>query len=536
MRSLFLIALPVLLTTAAVPGRDDDSFKDWPQSYLTGTVRDADGKPINGAKVHLNNREGPSATLGGNWAFAGADGKYSLRVFVKPDSKAVVTEVLVSAKGYVQLRERFALQETVLLPGKKTEANFTLARGEVLGGKIDYPLNGADKALGIKPEQRDFAFSVRGPSFKEYFMSEKGGRFEIWVPKGTYSIEVVAMPSNRPPVRQENVPSGSADLKLAPIYPRPGPEAQAKAFDALWDDMDRHYSHFALKKIDWKALKGMYRSKAVAAGDLCEFVEVLIDMLGHLRDGHVWVDFEGRNATFISRADGNYNRQVVLDALKEPAFCGNLAWVGVTKTDGFGAIVLNNQSKADKESVRQVVEFIRAHRDATGFLVDLRDANGGNELLAREIAREFCGKDAVYAKNKYRDGPGHDDFGPVYDRVLEAGEKPYTKPVVCLIGPRAVSSGEGFVQMLKCLPHVTTVGARTRGSSGNPKPFELPGVAVTVWHSRWVDLMPDGTPVEGAGIAPDIAVAAPPGAYQEKDPTWEKAVEVLRKRVSADRK
>jgi C-terminal processing protease CtpA/Prc len=119
--------------------------------------------------------------------------------------------------------------------------------------------------------------------------------------------------------------------------------------------------------------------------------------------------------------------------------------------------------------------------------------------------------------------------------VLKAAAKPYTKPVVCLIGPRAVSSGEGFVQMLKCLPHVTTVGARTRGSSGNPQPFALPGVPVTVWYSRWVDLLPDGTPIEGAGIAPDIAVQAPRHAYHEKDPTWDKAVEVLRAKVLADR-
>jgi hypothetical protein len=526
--------LAILLITAAGLARGDDPLKDWAQSSLTGTVRDANGKPINGAKVHLNGAQGPIVGSG-SWVFTGADGKYALRVFVKPDSKAVVTEVIVSAKGFLQLRERCLLEEVVLLPGKKTEAHFTLARGEVLSGKFDVPLYA--KALGFKPEEFQSAFAVRGPSFKEYFLTEKGGRFEIWVPKGTYTIEAVGMAGYRgPPVRREHVPSGSTDLKLAPSYPRPGAEALGKAFDALWDDMDRHYSHFTLKKIDWKALKDRFRPRVVAAGDLREFVEVLTEMLGQLRDGHVWIDFEGHIPTHVSRADGNYNRQAVSNALKEPTYCGNFAIVGVTKADGFGALVLTNQSRADKDSVRRVVEFIRAHHAAPGFLVDLREASGGNELLAREIAREFCSKDAVYAKSKYRAGPGHEDFGPVYDRVLKAGEKPYTKPVVCLIGPRAVSSGEGFVQMLKCLPHVTTVGARTRGSSGNPKPFELPGLAVTVWYSRWVDLMPDGTPIEGAGITPDIAVDAPQSAYEKKDPTWDNAVEILRKRARSDRR
>jgi hypothetical protein len=533
MRTLSFLALPLLLITAAAPARDDDPFKDWAKSYLTGTVRDPDGKPIDRAKVHLNNAQGPHGTLGGNWAFTGADGKYSLRVFVKPNSKALVTEVIVSARGFVQLRERFLLEEVVLLPGKMTESNFTLASGELLGGKIDMPLHPAQNAFGVKPEERQFHFAVRGPSFKEYFETEKGGRFEVWVPRGTYTIEAVAMGRGRPPVRQENVPSGTFDLKLSPAYPRPGAEALAKAFDALYNDMDRHYSHFALKKIDWKALKDRYRLRAVAAPDLHAFVEVLTEMLGHLRDGHVWIDFAGRIPTHISRADGNYNRTVVQNALKKVTYCGNLAFVGVARADGFAAVVLTNQPRANRDSVREVVEFIGAHHDAPGFLVDLREAAGGNELFARDIAREFCAKDAVYAKSKYRSGPGHDDFGTAHDRVLKAVEKPYIKPVVCLIGPRAVSSGEGFVQMLKCLPHVTTIGAHTRGSSGNPSPFKLPGVAVIVWYSRWVDLMPDGTPIEGAGIAPEIAVDVPQSAYKEKDPAWEKAVEVLRKRVSA---
>jgi hypothetical protein len=535
-RSLFFVALPVLLTSAAGPPRDDDPFKDWPQSHLIGTVRDPDGKPINRAKVHLNNARGPHATLGGNWAFTGADGKFSLRVFVKPDSKAVVTEVIVSARGFVQLRERFLVEEVVLLPGKKTPTNFVLARGEVLGGKIEVPLHGAEKAAGIKPQERQFLFAVRGPSFKEYFQTEKGGRFEAWVPRGTYSLQAIGLRRGHGPLRLDHVPSGSADLKLAPTYPRPGAKALGTAFDSLWDDMDWHYSYFALKKIDWKALKDRYRPRAVAAGDLREFVEVLTEMLGHLRDGHVRVDFEGLAPTHVSRAGGNYNREVVQAALKGQVFCGDLAFAGVTRADSFGVLVLINQPRADRDAVRQAVEFIRAHHDAPGFLVDLREAAGGNELLARDIAREFCGKDAVYARSKYRTGKGHRNFGPTYERVLKAGEKPYTRPVVCLIGPRAVSSGEGFVQMLKCLPHVTTVGARTRGSSGNPRPYKLPGMEVTVWYSRWVDLMPDGTPIEGAGITPDIVVDAPKDSHKEKDPTWDMAVEVLRKRVSASRR
>src|SRR5262249_53800447 len=163
MRSL-LVALAILLTTAAGLARGDDPLKDWAQSYLTGTVRDVDGKPINGAKVHLNGATGPNVGSGG-WVFTGADGTYTFGVRVKPGSKVAVTEVIVSAKGFVQLRERCLLEEVVLLPGKKTEFHFTLARGEVLSGKIDAPLHA--QAIEVKPEELQLSFVVRGPSFKE---------------------------------------------------------------------------------------------------------------------------------------------------------------------------------------------------------------------------------------------------------------------------------------------------------------------------------------------------------------------------------
>jgi len=529
MRSHLFVVMPIFIVMAAGPAvADDDPTKDFILSHLCGTVRDQDGKPIAGAKVHLNNAEGPYATRRGNWTFAGADGKYSLRVFVKPENKVVVTEVIVSAKGFMQLREKFWLEEVVLQAGKDTDLNFVLAAGEVLAGKVEWPLHGGPKS-GIKPEDRWFVLTVRGPSFKDYFQTEKGsGRFEVWVPKGKYTIEVDA-PF---PLRLDNVPSGSSNLKLTVAYPRPSEKELATAFDALWNDVDRHYSYFVLKKTDWKRLKDRYRPEAVAAHDLREFVDVLTEMLSQLHDGHVWIKFEGHIPTHISRSDGNYNREVVWNALEKPTYCSNFAFVGVSKADGFGAFVMTRQGKADKESVQQAVEFIRAHHDAPGFLVDLREAGGGNELLALDIAREFCGKNTVYAKSKSRAGPSHDDFGPVDIRELKAVDQPYQKPVVCLIGPRSVSSGEGFVQMMKCLLNVTTVGARTRGSSGNPAPFKLPGVAVTAWYSRWVDLMPDGTPIEDAGIAPDVAVNAAPESYKEKDPTWDKAIEVLRRKAS----
>ena len=99
-----------------------------------------------------------------------------------------------------------------------------------------------------------------------------------------------------------------------------------------------------------------------------------------------------------------------------------------------------------------------------------------------------------------------------------------------------MSSGEALVTMMRTLSHVTLVGMTTRGASGNPKPVELPGLNARVYFSTWVDMLPDGEIFEGRGISPDIEVNEPIDAYTAGDPTWERGLAVLRKRIADERK
>jgi C-terminal processing protease CtpA/Prc len=85
--------------------------------------------------------------------------------------------------------------------------------------------------------------------------------------------------------------------------------------------------------------------------------------------------------------------------------------------------------------------------------------------------------------------------------------------VVLLIGQRCMSSNESFISMMKGATNVTTMGDHTCGSSGNPTVIQLPlGMSVTV--PRWVDLLPDGTPLDERGIQPQIKFVAQPGAFE----------------------
>jgi hypothetical protein len=328
----------------------------------------------------------------------------------------------------------------------------------------------------------------------------------------------------------ETKPAGK-DATAVPSRTPPNAAALGRGFDELWSAMDRHYSHFASKKdVDWKALKERYRPQAVQAKDVKAFTVVLKEMLAHLKDLHVWIETpDGQVGTYRSSYRRNWNREATLALLEDRTDCG-YAIVGKTKGDGFGYFLMVDQGKTNAEGLSKAAEAIGRLKDAPGFIVDLRSASGGEERKAKRIARLFCDKDVVYARSKFRNGPGHEQFTKPADRVLTAFERPFSGPVVCLIGPGAVSSGEAFVQMMKCLPQVNTVGLPTRGASGNPQPVKLADLGLSVYFSRWVDLMPDGSPFEGAGIQPDVRVDLPLRSYATADPTLAKGLELLRKK------
>src|SRR6185295_6961575 len=113
--------------------------------------------------------------------------------------------------------------------------------------------------------------------------------------------------------------------------------------------------------------------------------------------------------------------------------------------------------------------------------------SGGDELLARRIAAWFVDGTKPYAKNRFREKPGKDGFGDVIERTIcgnSAPEKQINAPVAVLTSRYVMSSNESFVLMMRQARDCTVVGQRTHGSSGNPKPFELPN-GVTIFVPSW---------------------------------------------------
>ncbi|MCZ2398697.1 MAG: hypothetical protein LC135_02365 [Phycisphaerae bacterium] len=313
-------------------------------------------------------------------------------------------------------------------------------------------------------------------------------------------------------------------------------ESAVKAFNEVWEAFDREYAMFAIKEdVDWAALRKRFAPLAEGAHTCYELAAVLADMLAKLEDLHVWVRCGDEHvASFHRPRPLNASFQALRAAFKDlqqPS--RDLAW---SKTDdgiGYVAVLgLGDQNLPDHFD-----EALAQLHDAWSLIVDLRFNGGGDELLARKMAGRFLDRGRVYSLNQFRSGPAHTDLGERLERACEPrGPWRFESPVVVLTGQRTMSSAESFVLMLAQCPQVTTLGDRTAGSSGNARLIE-PGCGIKVALPRWLDMDPDGRPIDAVGIAPKVKLDARPDDFTaERDPVLEAALQRLREQPAGERK
>ena len=150
-----------------------------------------------------------------------------------------------------------------------------------------------------------------------------------------------------------------------------------------------------------------------------------------------------------------------------------------------------------------------------------------------KIAAWFVDGSHVYGKDRFRIKAGKEGFGPVLERSIEGNGDPKrrcSQKVALLTSRYVMSSNESFVLMMKQANDCTVVGQPTYGSSGNPKPHELPN-GVTIVIPSWQDLRLDGTCFEGEGLRPDVEVAVNDKDLESKDPILERALDLLRQKI-----
>jgi len=303
-----------------------------------------------------------------------------------------------------------------------------------------------------------------------------------------------------------------------------------KAFKALQDGLAKNYSYYDLRGLKWNKIYKKSSKKILAAKTTGAWTSAVGKMLEPANDIHLYLRHGDKGVATGRRAvDPLFRKHLLERYLAEQRPLGDLALVGRTK-DGMGYLLIRGWKQAlDLDKVDTALGKLR---DAKALIVDVRPNSGGDERLARRVAQWFVRDTKVYAKNRYRTGKGKKGFGPVLDRKITGNtdeEKRFGGPVVVLTSRYVMSSCEAFVLMMKQADDCTVVGQPTYGSSGNPKPHDLPN-GVTIVIPSWQALLPDGSCFEGVGVAPDLEVPVEPDELDKRDPIFERALETLRAR------
>jgi hypothetical protein len=186
------VKLALILGCSAVPMMVRAEMPAEIRTYLVGRVTTPDGIPIAGATVWWQGPT-PSGTNSptGSRGTTDPDGKFRIPVLVSDKDKTSGEQYLlgsgfdVFADGYVRFQEQLRIEEKVVAdPRADQSRDFSLLPGKLIEGNVK-------RADIEKFEGFTHTITVRGPSFRQVYVSDQQGKFRFWVPNGTYTLSIL---------------------------------------------------------------------------------------------------------------------------------------------------------------------------------------------------------------------------------------------------------------------------------------------------------------------------------------------------------
>ena len=284
------------------------------------------------------------------------------------------------------------------------------------------------------------------------------------------------------------------------------PDTNALAvFDYLWEDVNKRYSFFEEKSLDWHTVRDTFRPRVNNGMNDKALFKVLSEMLYELKDGHVNLTSsfdQSRNWDWFLDYPVNYNQNII-----DRYYLGkNYRATGpLNNIETDSVLYVNYRSFSDKISNSNISDLMNFADGLKGIIIDVRDNGGGSLANAYRLASCFTDSTVVFARSKTKIGPGKHDFSE-WDQlsIKPFSGKRFTGKVVVLISRKTYSASTFFSQMMKSLPNTALMGDKTGGGGGIPAYGELPNG----WHYRFsatqtINL--EGEQLE-PGVSPDFEV------------------------------
>ena len=281
-------------------------------------------------------------------------------------------------------------------------------------------------------------------------------------------------------------------------------------FEALWKIIDEHYCFFDYKQheygLDWQKVHDKYQRHINGNMTNSQLFEVLGNMLGELRDGHVnlsashdlaryWQWYESYPANYSDTLQRRYmgTDYKIASGIDYKILDDNIGYIRYESfTEGIGS-----------GNLTEVLNYMLLCR---GLIIDIRNNGGGNLTNAEVLASRFTNESTLVGYIQHKTGTGHSDFSSMEPRYLKpAANLRWQKPVCVLTNRHVFSAANEFTLYMKALPNVKIVGDRTGGGAGMPFSSSLPnGWVVRFSAVPMYDAQRQSTEF---GIAPDYQIS-----------------------------
>ena len=250
-------------------------------------------------------------------------------------------------------------------------------------------------------------------------------------------------------------------------------------FEALWRIIDEHYCFLDYKQhtygLDWNQVYNKYKERVKGNLTRKQLFEVLADMLGELRDGHVnltaahdlgryWSWYEAYPTNFSDTLLRRYmgTDYHVASGIRYKILDDN---IGYLRYETF------NNAIGDGNLTEALTHMLLCR----GLIIDIRNNGGGMLTYAERLAGRFCQEKTLVGYYQHKTGPGHSEFSDREARYLEPSASiRWNKPVVVLTNRRVYSAANEFCVYMKALPNAKLVGDHTGGGAGMPFSSSLP--------------------------------------------------------------
>jgi Peptidase family S41/Tricorn protease C1 domain len=298
-------------------------------------------------------------------------------------------------------------------------------------------------------------------------------------------------------------------------------------FDELWSVMDRNYSLFAIKNIDWKTTYTEYRARVSNDMNDNDLFRVLSTMLETLKDGHVTLSSASQMDSydnFYKAYAPNFNYVNVINNYLKNVY--NTSGPFIYKiVDSIGYIYYGSfENDISEEQLDNLLAEM--NQKTKGLIIDVRNNFGGKSINADKLFSRFISEKMLVKYETMKKGPGHDDFFAPEPFFLSPKGQVFAKPVVVLTNRSCFSTCNDFVLFMSELPNVKRYGDQTGGGGGIPHDYLLAN-GWKIQYTATVTLSPEKINIEN-GIMPTVNINITPiDDTNGKDPILENAFLVL---------